>query len=86
MLLLLLWEDLYPYDVFRMVVIFILVGFGPLFDSVSFNILERHERRRAVSLGVANVISTILAEDFVWISLGGGFLLTMIHKGDFASL
>jgi hypothetical protein len=64
----------------------ILVGFGPLFDSVSFNILERHERRRAASLGVANVISAFLVEDFVWISLGGGFLLTMIHKGDFAGL
>lgn len=86
MLLLILWEDLYPYDVFPMIVIFILVGFGPLFDSVSFNILERHERRRAASLGVANVISAILVEDFVWISLGGGFLLTMIHKGDFAGL
>jgi hypothetical protein len=36
-----------------MIVIFIVVGFGPFFDSVSFNILERHERRKAVSLGVA---------------------------------
>jgi hypothetical protein len=49
------------------IVIFILVGFGPLFDSVSFDILERHERRRAASLGVANVISAILVEDFVWL-------------------
>jgi hypothetical protein len=48
-----------------MIVIFILVGFGPFSDSVSFNILERHERRKAASLGVANVISAILVEDFV---------------------
>jgi hypothetical protein len=57
---------LYSYHVFPMIVIFILVGFGPFSDSVSFNILERHERRKAASLGVANVISAILVEDFVW--------------------
>jgi hypothetical protein len=28
--------------------------------------LERHERRKAASLGVTNVISAILVEDFVW--------------------
>ena len=44
---------LYSYHVFPMIVIFILVGFGPFFDSVSFNILERYERRKAASLGVA---------------------------------
>ena len=44
---------LYSYHIFPMIVIFILVGFGPFFDSVSFNILERHERRKAASLGVA---------------------------------
>jgi hypothetical protein len=49
-----------------MIVIFILVGFGPFFASVSFNMLERHERRKAASLGVTNVISAILVGDFVW--------------------
>lgn len=48
---------LYLYHIFPMIVIFILVGFGPFFDSVSFNILGKHERRKAVSLGVANVLS-----------------------------
>jgi hypothetical protein len=57
---------LYSYHIFPMIVIFILVGFGPFFDSVSFNILERHERRKAASLGVASVISAILVEDFAW--------------------
>jgi hypothetical protein len=33
---------LYSYHVFPMMIIFILVGFGPFFDSISFNILGRH--------------------------------------------
>jgi hypothetical protein len=45
---------------------FFLVGFGPFFDSISFNILGGHERRRAASLGVANIISAIMVEDFSW--------------------
>ena len=57
---------LYSYHIFPMIVIFILVGFGPFFDSISFNILGRHERRKAASLGVANVLSAILVEDFTW--------------------
>lgn len=59
-------RGLYSYHIFLMIVIFILVGFGPFFDSISFNILEKHERRKAATLGVANVISAILIEDFVW--------------------
>ena len=57
---------LYSYHIYPMMVIFILVGFGPFFDSVSFNILGRHERRKAAALGVANVISAMLVEDFTW--------------------
>ena len=49
-----------------MMIIFILVGFGPFFDSISFNILGRHERSKAASLGIANVISAMLVEDFTW--------------------
>jgi hypothetical protein len=49
-----------------MMIIFILVGFGPFFDSISFNILGRHERRKAASLGVANIITALLVEDFTW--------------------
>lgn len=43
------------YHVYPMAVIFILVGFGPIFDSINFNILCPHERRKAGALGVANV-------------------------------
>jgi hypothetical protein len=57
---------LYTYHVFPMMIIFILVGFGPFFDSISFNILGRHERRKAASLGVANIIMALLVEDFTW--------------------
>lgn len=57
---------LYSYHIYPMMLIFILVGFGPFFDSVSFNILGRHERRKAAALGLANVISAMLVEDFTW--------------------
>lgn len=57
---------LYSYHIFPMIVIFILVGFGPFFDSISFNILGKHERRKAASLGFANVLTAVLVEDFTW--------------------
>jgi predicted permease len=49
-----------------MMLIFFLGGFGPFFDSIRFNILGRHERRKAASLGVANVISAMMVEYFSW--------------------
>jgi hypothetical protein len=52
-----------------MMVIFILVGFGPFFDRISFNILGKHEMRKAASLGVANVIFAMLVEDSTWFFL-----------------
>jgi hypothetical protein len=36
---------LYSYHIYPMMVIFILVGFGPFFDSISFNILGRESSR-----------------------------------------
>ena len=57
---------LYSYHIYPMMVIFVLVVFGPFFDSVSFNILGRHERRKVAALGLANVISAMLVEDFTW--------------------
>jgi hypothetical protein len=57
---------LYSYHIYPMMVIFILVGFGPFLDSISFNILGRHERGKAASLGIANVINAMLVEDFTW--------------------
>ena len=65
---------LYSYHIFPMIVMFALVGFAPFFDSISFNVLGRHERRKAASSGVANVLSAILVEDFTWFFIDGGFL------------
>ena len=57
---------LYSYHIYPVMVIFFLVGFGPFSDSITFNIVGRHERRRAASLGLANVISAMMVEDFSW--------------------
>lgn len=57
---------LYSYHIFPMLVIFILVAFGPFFDSISFNILGRHKRRKTLSLGFAGVITAFIVEDFSW--------------------
>jgi hypothetical protein len=46
---------LYSYHVFPMMIIFILVGFGPFFDSISFNILGRHSA--SFSCNFRNAIS-----------------------------
>jgi hypothetical protein len=57
---------LYSYHIFPMMIIFVLVSFGPFFDSVSFNILGRHRREKTLSLGVAGVATAFLVEDFAW--------------------
>lgn len=57
---------LYSYHLVPMLLIFILVSFGPFFDSVSFNILGHHKRRKTLTLGFAGVITAILIEDFTW--------------------
>ena len=60
---------LYSYHIFPMIVIFILVGFGPFFDSISFNILGKHERRKAASLGIANLLSVYSGRRFYMVFL-----------------
>lgn len=57
---------LYSYHLIPMLLIFILVSFGPFFDSVSFNILGHHKRRKTLTLGFAGVVTAILIEDFAW--------------------
>ena len=52
------------YHIYPVMVIYFLVGFVLFFDSISFK--ERHKRRRAALLGVANVISAMMVEDFSW--------------------
>ena len=57
---------LYSCHIYPVMVIFFLVGFNPFSDSITFNIVGRHEPRRAASLGVANVVSAMMVEDFSW--------------------
>jgi len=57
---------LYSYHLFPMMLIFVLTGFYPFFDSISFNILGRHKREKTVDLGIASVLSAVLVEDFSW--------------------
>jgi hypothetical protein len=57
---------LYSYHLFPMMLIFILTGFYPFFDSISFNILGRHKREKTIALGIASVVSAVLVEDFAW--------------------
>ena len=73
---------LYSYHIFPMIIIFILVGFGPFFDSISFNILGKHERRKAASLGFANVLSAIMVEDLTRFFIDGGCHLITIPRKD----
>jgi hypothetical protein len=60
------------------------LGFGPYFDSISFNILGRHERRKAASLEIANVLSAILVEDFTWFFIDGDYHLIVILRKDYS--
>ncbi|HZC20990.1 MAG TPA: hypothetical protein VE223_05050 [Nitrososphaeraceae archaeon] len=64
-----------------MMVIFFLVGFGPFFDSISFNILGRHERRKAASLGIANAYLLWWLKIFHGSSIDGGYhSITILRK------
>ena len=48
---------LYPDHIFPMIVIFILVGFGPFFDSISFNILGGMKGERCIFRSCKCIIS-----------------------------
>lgn len=56
----------YQYHLFPMLFIFVLISFAALWDDMSFKLLGRHKRRKAVFLGIANLIAAILIEDFAW--------------------
>src|ERR687884_1441642 len=72
---------LYSYHIFPMMIIFILVGFGPFFDSISFNIPDRHERRKAASLGIANAYLLWWLKIFHGFSIDGGYYsITILRK------
>jgi hypothetical protein len=49
-----------------MLFIFVLISFAALWDDMLFKLLGMHKRIKAAFLGVANLITAILVEDFAW--------------------
>lgn len=58
--------NMYQYHLFPMLFIFILISFAALWDDMAFKLLGRHKRIKAVFLGLANLTTAILVEDFAW--------------------
>jgi hypothetical protein len=61
-----LFGNMYQYHLFPMLFIFILISFAALWDDMSFKLLGRHKRLKALVLGIANLTTAILVEDFAW--------------------
>ena len=58
--------NMYQYHLFPMLFIFVLISFAALWDDMLFKLLGRHKRVKALFLGIANLITAIVAEDFAW--------------------
>jgi hypothetical protein len=58
--------NMYQYHLFPMLFIFVLISFAALWDDMSFKLLGRHKRVKAAFIGVANLITAIVVEDFAW--------------------
>ena len=58
--------NMYQYHLFPMLFIFALISFTALWDDMSFKLLGHHKRVKAAFIGVANLITAILVEDFAW--------------------
>lgn len=58
--------NMYQYHLFPMLFIFALISFAALWDDMAFKLLGRHKRVKAAFIGVANLITAILVEDFAW--------------------
>ena len=58
--------NMYQYHVFPMLFIFFLISFAALWDDLTFKLWGKHSRRKALLLGIANLITAILVEDFAW--------------------
>jgi hypothetical protein len=58
--------NMYQYHLFPMLFIFVLISFAALWDDMAFKLLGRHKRVKAAFLGIANLITAILVEDFAW--------------------
>jgi hypothetical protein len=58
--------NMYQYHLFPMLFIFVLISFAALWDDMTFKLLGRHKRIKAMYLGLANLITAIVVEDFAW--------------------
>jgi len=58
--------NMYQYHLFPMLFIFVLISFAALWDDMSFKLLGRHKRVKAAFIGVANLTTAIVVEDFAW--------------------
>jgi hypothetical protein len=58
--------NMYQYHLFPMLFIFVLISFVALWDDITFKLLGRYRRRKALMLGFANLIAAITIEDFAW--------------------
>jgi hypothetical protein len=58
--------NMYQYHLFPMLFIFALISFAALWDDMLFKLLGRHKRIKAAFIGVANLITAIVVEDFAW--------------------
>ncbi|MEP0826755.1 MAG: hypothetical protein HRF40_14875 [Nitrososphaera sp.] len=58
--------NMYQYHLFPMLFIFVLISFAALWDDMSFKLLGNHKRIKAASIGMANLVTAILVEDFAW--------------------
>ncbi len=58
--------NMYQYHLFPMLFIFVLISFAALWDDMSFKLLGRHKRIKAMLIGFANLITAIVVEDFAW--------------------
>lgn len=58
--------NMYQYHLFPMLFIFVLISFAALWDDMLFKLLGRHKRVKAAFIGVANLITAIVVEDFAW--------------------
>lgn len=58
--------NMYQYHLFPMLFIFLLISFAALWDDMLFKLLGPHKRIKAAFVGIANLITAIVVEDFAW--------------------
>jgi hypothetical protein len=72
--------NMYQYHLFPMLFIFVLISFAALWDDMSFKLLGRHNSVKAAFIGVANLTTAIVVEDFAWFGNRGPCRLKAIRK------